>query len=972
MKCSKLRRLLADEGPSALAGNREAEDHLVDCGDCFAVLEAMTEIDSLLPGLERLDVSDETVEQLLQRSELSDTSDDRPTGPAGWMAGVREHVPTIFELWARLEPTRWLGEAFDRARRARLRWGVVALPAVLLVGIVSIHTMRSLKQPNEAGLASNKIYTVKQVKFKQPPGDPDGSMEREEPVAREGGALVDGIEAGRDEDPRAMVSRKIEGLSRSAPAQIPAPVPEPFADRPEPGYIADDNLGLGVPEAPAPPAPPVLAMIGPDDRDQRGAAVEVTDEQIEQAMERSFEGDVTVTGSLIPRADLTALEPVKIGSGHGGREAGSERSKDAEEERSSRIVGDDKAKRQNGDELYSEISPAETGSREFQRSLEEFRSKLTGLEAQSEEFRRIGDKETADQIDEQLEFLKNHYEKHAGEPYVGGKNDDAATPTSRSQSTLEFASEIDDGSLSTARQFLLDRDRIDDLIFREPRGYWANTYVPGDRTLRQLKARLDSAAEEGAAGSLHESAHQISQPFDPPDGAAIAVYLHGDRSGVETRERMLVQIGLKGTSRRSGMRPAMTVGLVLDLSGEVTPEAATAMRALLQAFAGATELGDRFSLTVAGRPGGTILPPGDLRYGPLTVAMAELFGDEGSGPVLSLEQAGTAALEAVRADDDPNAPLGSSAVIVITSGKLGARASALSRIAHGSAVDGVPWSAIGVGRGVDLGELDTLVLAGQGNRRLLAAAADAESLVDRELAAVSRVVARAVRLRIRLAPGVQLIDVIGSERLDENHAQQVRDAEQSIDQRLSRNLGIQTDRGLDEEGIQIVIPSYYADDAHVVLLDVVAPGPGPVADVTVRYKDLVHMKNGVARAHLRVGRTETSAGPLELNVLANLIATEVASGLDAAADAVAGRDIDAARSILTGALDLVRGITTLADGLGQNADLEADSEMLAGYLDALSKLQAREPAQIRTMADSLRYAGRLKILPPPVGDDQPE
>ena len=39
---------------------------------------------------------------------------------------------------------------------------------------------------------------------------------------------------------------------------------------------------------------------------------EVTDEMIEQAMERSFEGEVTVTGSLIPRADLTALSRVTV------------------------------------------------------------------------------------------------------------------------------------------------------------------------------------------------------------------------------------------------------------------------------------------------------------------------------------------------------------------------------------------------------------------------------------------------------------------------------------------------------------------------------------------------------------------------------------------------------------------------------------------------------------------------------------
>jgi hypothetical protein len=415
----------------------------------------------------------------------------------------------------------------------------------------------------------------------------------------------------------------------------------------------------------------------------------------------------------------------------------------------------------------------------------------------------------------------------------------------------------------------------------------------------------------------------------------------------------------------------MNLGLILDLRGPVTPDVATSMRALLKALAASAEVGDRFSLTVAGRPGGTILPPGDFRHGPLTVAMGELFSDEASGTVLSLEQAAAAALDTVRADDDPNAPLGSSALIVVTAQSLGALTGRLAATAHQSAVDGVPWSVIGIGQGVDLAELDALVLAGQGSRRLLSSAADAEELVDRELAAVSRVVARAVRLRIRLAPGVQLVNVIGSERLGKRRSQQVRDAEQSIDQRLSRNLGIQADRGLDEEGIQIVIPSFYADDAHVVLLDVVVPGPGPVADVTVRYKDLVHMKNGVARAHLRVGRTESADGPLERNVLANLVATEVASRLDRAADAVAGGDIAVARAGLEETLNLVRGLTVLVEGFAQCPDLEADIEMLEGFIQALAALPANDADEMHLIADSLRYAGRLKILPPPVGDDEP-
>ena len=894
MKCSKLRNLLADKGPAALAGNREVEDHLVDCAGCYAVLEALTELDALLPELERLDVSDETVEQLLGRSELNETIEDRPTAPAGWMAGVREHLPTIFALWARLEPARRLGTAFDRARQARLRWGIVAVPAVVLIGIVSILTVRSTMLSSNAGLASKEPYVVKQVKFKQPPGDPGGRAKREEAEAGGSGASVDENEAGREGSSRERISSKIAGLELSKPIAKPALVPDPAVDRPDPGFFPDDNLVLGVPEAPPPSEPaPMLMVVDAAGQDRDKVAAAVTDEEIERAMERSFEGDVTVTGSLIPRADLTRLSPVVVSP--------EPRKQDAHEK--------------------------------------------------------------------ELKDLEKQYEQVAGKAYVGGKSNDAENEVSRLQSAPTEESVMDEGSLSAARRFLDTRDRIDDESFREARGYWANTYVPGDRTLRQLKARLDRTAGAGTVGSLHEGSHQISQPFDAPDGAALAVYLHADRAGVDARERMLVQIGLKATERRSGLRPAMNIGLVLDLAGEVTPEVATSMRALLGAFASSAELGDRFSLTVAGRPGGTVVAPGDLRHGPLTVAMAELFGDEASGPVLSLEEAATAARNLVHADDDPNAPLGSSALIVITSRRLEGLADRLADMAHASAVDGVPWSVIGVGSGIDLSELDALVLGGQGNRRLLTAAADADALVDRELAAVGRVVARAVRLRIRLAPGVQLVDVIGSVRLDEDRVQQVRDAEQSIDQRLSRNLGIQTDRGLDEEGIQIVIPSYYANDAHVVLLDVVVPGPGPVADVTVRYKDLVHMKNGVASAHLELSRPgRAGAGPLELNVLANLVAVEVASRLDAAADVLAGGDIEAALANLNECLDLVRGITGLVDGLAQDPDLEADIKMLVGYLGAVETLSPDDPAQIQTAVDSLRYAARLKILPPPIND----
>jgi hypothetical protein len=175
--------------------------------------------------------------------------------------------------------------------------------------------------------------------------------------------------------------------------------------------------------------------------------------------------------------------------------------------------------------------------------------------------------------------------------------------------------------------------------------------------------------------------------------------------------------------------------------------------------------------------------PEQFRHGYLTVTLNRLFGvdEELEGPTFGLEEALTHTIRDVAGVDDPDAPLGSSSVLLITAGSFGDATPVLSRMAHQSAVAGVPVSVVGVGGAVQPGEIDRLILSGQGNRRLLGSPAEASELIERELSAVSRAVARAVRLRIRLAPGVRLIDVVGSVGLDEIAAERVRDAEQSID-----------------------------------------------------------------------------------------------------------------------------------------------------------------------------------------------
>ncbi len=521
------------------------------------------------------------------------------------------------------------------------------------------------------------------------------------------------------------------------------------------------------------------------------------------------------------------------------------------------------------------------------------------------------------------------------------------------------------------RSFLEERSSTEGLSYKPADGYWANTYLPGDPSMRFLHARLreyDRSSLEAAAGTrlrLHDSAHPIAQSFDPSQRGSLSVYLNADRKGITREERLLVQVGLKGIERQAGRRPALNVAVVLDLRGETPIDVAAKMRAILLALLEAKELGDRFRLVVAGPSGGLVLAPEDFRFGPLTVVLEELLADkEPQTPnALGLPDAVACAIQSVARDDDPTATLGSSMVVLVAGQSIGSEATQLVSLAHQSAVAGIPLSVVGVGGQVRSDEIERLVLAGQGRRHLLDQSSEATSIVDKELNAASRIVARAVRLRIRLAKGVRLVDIIGSERLDEQRAQKVRDAEQSIDLRLARNLGLEADRGEDEDGIQIVIPNFYSGDEHVILLDVVASGSGPIADVSVRYKDLAFLKNSAARTSLALTRTDQAAGVLEGNVLKNLLSFQLAEVLEEAGNALALGDLNQAQVLLTRRQNLLQRLTRECRRL-DGWDLRNDLAMLNEYLTLLNRSAVISNQRHRNyLADSLQYASWLKIQP---------
>jgi TonB family protein len=985
-KCQKIRDTLATDGPQALRGDETARQHLAECEECFAFLESLSQIDTGLGSMPQIDAPDEVVEHLLARPELA--------------------APPPASLW-----DRFVSTAADLLRPRPLVWsGVAGALVIIVVGVgllretsntqslgleglresvESIGVLRSDEKPDEQGeLSPEQIERLKSLgyvgeieespadrkiivrKYVPPPPRPDASeIKNNERAGGEGG-----------QSRREQVGENKEDTRFSD---------DYVTDLPVPGRFYRDVLT---------PAPGVQDPDGEDNPDLHGSR------------SRDFQDTVSGVDNVDPlsgerqdRISTNSIEEMEVVTSGAAVEFGKAQGGFAELDETNRRLSESETPADKFSAKQKAATPPPSGPLfaggkpvnspillEDSRVRPEFPApaRAAGIEAQvvlQAFVRADGSVGTLEVLtcnrpgmgfeEAALEAVKQwRYEPAT----VDGKPVDVFFTI-----TVDFdlddppadnsALDIDD-AVRTARAFLDERDATEGLAFKSANGYWKNTYVPGDAATRLLQARLagwDRSVFQNHLPSvprLHEASNRIGQPFDTPDASAIAVYLQADRRGVPGEGRMLLQVGLEGTPRHGGRRPAMNLALVLDLRNETSADVALGVRSLIEAFNRAKEPGDRFRVFVAGKSGGLVVPAEDFRHGFLKVTLDRLISGTSVEhvPTHGIVEVVSDAISSVAAVDDPDAPLGSSAVILVTGQAFGSDARTLAGLAHQGAVSGVPLSVVGIGSEVEPAEIELVTLAGQGNRRILDSPSAAAELVDRELSAVSRAIARAVRLRVRLAPGVKLVDVLGSERLDEARAQRVRDAEKSIDLRLSRNLGIEADRGDDEDGIQIVIPSFYAGDSHVILLDVVAPGPGPLAEVTVRYKDLVQLRNGVSRASLDLGRDTRTAGPLERNVLKNLLSFRLSQTLDRAGRAVSASDTIRATTLLEEFADLLEGLRHELPGLDNDPEVRADLVMLDEYRSLLAGGFAARPDQRDFLADSLCYAARLKIQPRPL------
>jgi len=428
--------------------------------------------------------------------------------------------------------------------------------------------------------------------------------------------------------------------------------------------------------------------------------------------------------------------------------------------------------------------------------------------------------------------------------------------------------------------------------------YFENTYLGGSAAHRERLLRLDEALAED--DRPYRVALGAAQPFDPPAREGLRVTAHLDAPYFEEPRRAFLQVGLQGSSRHGWRRPPLDLIMVLDR------EAIAGDRELVLEFVVEVlrQLGpaDRLGVVVASAEPRALLELSRLDQARSRLARhLDGLADPGwvSPDALARAIRHAGALLDEAAGQTAIVP-GTQTIFVVTRGDDAQRIAPAARAAHDLTVQGAVTSVLSLERAPERGGWWQVANQGHGNYHHLGEATPGE-LVAAELESISRVVARLVRVNVRLGRSAHAIRVLGTRVLDAREVTEVKEREVATDRSLSRAMGIVADRGDDDDGIQTVIPYFYGDDSHVILIELWLEGPGAVADVTVRYKDMVNLDNATARTSVRIDGRPRPASPEIAMVRKNVTGFQVAEALQHVALAVQRGDLEEARRLLDGA-----------------------------------------------------------------------
>jgi len=461
-------------------------------------------------------------------------------------------------------------------------------------------------------------------------------------------------------------------------------------------------------------------------------------------------------------------------------------------------------------------------------------------------------------------------------------------------------------------------------------GYFENTYLGGNAAYIERLRKLATHFAPAHRPYLH--ARSAVPSLDAPADAGLSISATLDRAWVDQPQRVLLQIGIQGSRRYGWRRPPLDVALVVDPSAMGGAATSDAVQSLIR------RLGpqDRLGVIMAQNEPQLLadLDSVDALRLSLARVLDTLPKATSSGPApiaAALELAGQRLR--VAANHQARVP-GTQLVLLLTSSAPEYTINEAKKSVHRLTVQGAVTSVISLS---DKSGWWQVANAGHGN--LHQADDNLAEVIDAELASISKVIARLLRLNIKLAPNVEAIRVLGSRILEKKEIAQVKAREEATDRNLSRTMGVAADRGDDDDGIQTVIPYFYGGDSHVILVELWVDEPGPIADVTLKYKDMVKLENATAQTAAWVPRTPRAEPPTVRMVRDTFQGYYVAEALAAAGKALLAHRRDYALRILTNlAVHTPPADTRLVAGMRR---LVADNRNHRQVADALFMAQAR-------------------------------
>jgi len=464
--------------------------------------------------------------------------------------------------------------------------------------------------------------------------------------------------------------------------------------------------------------------------------------------------------------------------------------------------------------------------------------------------------------------------------------------------------------------------------------YYSSTYVGGSGERDRIEKLVnDGVVIDGKTVKLAAFTREYSKGLTIPTDKALNVQVDLEQSKIDKAGgEVHVQVGLHAIKREAPKRPAINLCLVIDRSGSMEDEGKInfAKKAATDVINGLAAT-DYLGIVAYDDDAQVLLPSQKLTRKAAASRQVQSLLPGGATNIHEGLQMAYGEVKRHFTKDGINQ------VILLSDGMVTAGVEdpyAFRELVSKMADADIQTTSVGMGIDFDEELMMGIAQQGRGGYHFIRDAAQTQEIFQKELGQLTRVVAKAVKLRIELPESVELLRVLGSSALSQQEAAQTKRTEQRIDDKVYDDLGIKRDRQKeDEPGIKMLIPHFYAGDSHVVMLRVRVPRgkqTRQIAKVEVKYKDLVFRKNRTASDTATV-RYTTDKGAVVASVSRpvkkNVLGFKTGEALLTAAEHIKqGRVPDAAKAI-----DEHMVVLGVAAREWRDEDLDRDGELLDRY-----------------------------------------